>query len=161
MSRLPVGHLDTETCKVLDIVHDSVVDGEGLRTVIFFAGCPHRCDGCHNPYSWNMDNGSDMTVDELFEETFNPLTNITFSGGEPFAQARQIKPLAKRLKASGRHIWIYSGYTLEQLRERNDPDEIELLASCDVLVDGPFILSERDLTLSFRGSRNQRIHFLT
>ncbi|MFB1052050.1 anaerobic ribonucleoside-triphosphate reductase activating protein [Paraliobacillus sp. JSM ZJ581] len=144
--------------KVMNILHDSVVDGEGLRTVIFFAGCPHFCKGCHNPASWNIRNGTEMTVDEVVEEAgSNPLTDITLSGGEPFFQAEEVARVAKRLKAMGKHIWAYSGFTLEQLQQSKNPYQCELLSYCDVLVDGPFILAEKDLSLSFRGSRNQRV----
>ncbi len=83
--------------KVMNILHDSVVDGEGLRTVIFFAGCPHHCPGCHNPSSWKMTNGKEMSIDEIFEEVAsNPLTDVTFSGGEPFIQAKQLVDLAQK-----------------------------------------------------------------
>ncbi|PXW92020.1 ribonucleoside-triphosphate reductase class III activase subunit [Streptohalobacillus salinus] len=143
--------------KVLNIIHDSVVDGEGLRTVIFFAGCPHFCAGCHNPESWNIRNGKEMTVDEIVAECLsNPLTDITLSGGDPFFQAAEVKAVAKRLKAAGKNIWAYTGYTLDELLELGG-DHLDLVKHCDVLIDGPFILSERDLSLDFRGSRNQRI----
>lgn len=142
--------------KVMNIIHDSVVDGEGLRTVIFFAGCPHFCKGCHNPKSWNIHNGTEMTIDEVLKEVAsNPLTNVTLSGGEPFYQANEVSELAKEIKKLGKNIWAYSGYTIEQLLENED--HRLLLSYCDVLVDGPFVLAERDLTLTFRGSRNQRI----
>ncbi|CQR46211.1 Pyruvate formate-lyase 1-activating enzyme [Paraliobacillus sp. PM-2] len=144
--------------RVMNILHDSVVDGEGLRTVIFFAGCPHFCKGCHNPASWNIRNGTEMTVEEVVEEAgSNPLTDITLSGGEPFFQAQEVAQVAKRLKAMGKHIWAYSGFTLEQLQQSDNPYQRELLRYCDVLVDGPFVLAEKDLTLKFRGSRNQRV----
>ncbi|UJZ87091.1 anaerobic ribonucleoside-triphosphate reductase activating protein [Heyndrickxia coagulans] len=148
--------------RVMNIIHDSVVDGEGLRTVIFFAGCPHFCKGCHNPRSWNIHNGTEMPVEDVVAEVAsNPLTDVTFSGGEPFFQAQEVCEVAKRLKALGKNIWVYSGYTFEQLIASDDPYQQELLRYCDVLVDGPFLLAERDLTLSFRGSRNQRIIDLT
>lgn len=144
--------------KVMNIIHDSVVDGEGLRTVIFFAGCPHFCKGCHNPKSWNIRNGTEMTVEEVVEEVAsNSLTDVTLSGGDPFFQARDVSQVAKRLKELKKNIWAYTGYTLEQLLESPDPYQQKLLHYCDVLVDGPFILEERDLTLNFYGSRNQRI----
>ncbi len=144
--------------RVMNILHDSVVDGDGLRTVIFFAGCPHFCKGCHNPASWNIRNGSEMTIDEVVEEAGNnPLTNITLSGGEPFFQAKEVVEVAKRLKAMGKHIWSYSGFTLEQLQQSADPYQRELLSYCDVLVDGPFILAKKDLSLKFRGSSNQHV----
>jgi anaerobic ribonucleoside-triphosphate reductase activating protein len=148
--------------KVMNIIHDSVVDGEGLRTVIFFAGCPHFCKGCHNPRSWNIHNGTEMSVEEVVEEAAsNPLTDVTLSGGEPFFQAEEVCKVAKQLKELGKNIWIYTGFTFEQLLASRDPYIHELLGCCDVLVDGPFILAERDLTLPFRGSRNQRIIDLT
>ena len=144
--------------KVMNIIHDSVVDGDGLRTVIFFAGCPHFCEGCHNPASWNIRNGTEMTVDQVVQEVAsNPLTDVTLSGGEPFFQALEVAQVARRLKALGKHIWAYSGYTLEQLQDSEDKAKRELLSYCDVLVDGPFILEKRDLTLQFRGSSNQRV----
>lgn len=138
--------------------HDSVVDGEGLRTVIFFAGCPHHCFGCHNPESWNPKNGKEMSVQEIMDEVLsNPLTDITFSGGEPFCQAKEVKELARELKKLNKNIWIYTGYTIEQLKSSEDKHVGELLEYCDVLVDGPFIIEKRDITLPFRGSSNQRI----
>lgn len=144
--------------KVMNIIHDSVVDGEGLRTVIFFAGCPHFCQGCHNPASWNIRNGTEMSVEEVvYEVASNPLTDVTLSGGEPFFQAKEVAEVARRLKDLGKHIWAYSGYTLEQLEDAEDVYQRKLLSYCDVLVDGPFILAKKDLTLSFRGSSNQRI----
>lgn len=144
--------------KVMHIIHDSVVDGEGLRTVIFFAGCPHFCVGCHNPASWNIRNGTEMSVEEVVQEVAsNPLTDVTLSGGEPFFQAKEVAAVARLLKDLGKHIWAYSGYTLEQLVNAEDVHQRELLSYCDVLVDGPFILAKKDLTLSFRGSSNQRI----
>jgi len=144
--------------KVLNIIHDSVVDGEGLRTVVFFAGCPHQCLGCHNPDSWFRSNGTNMTLEEVLAEIkSNPMNDVTFSGGEPFIQAKQIVPLAKEVKKLGKNIWIYSGYTYEEIKNARDPYKPELLEICDVLVDGRFVLEERDLSLTFKGSRNQRI----
>lgn len=144
--------------KVLNIIHDSVVDGEGLRTVVFFAGCPHQCLGCHNPGSWFRSNGTNMSLEEILTEIkSNPMNDVTFSGGEPFIQAKQIVPLAKKVKELGKNIWIYSGFTYEEIINARDPYQPELLKICDVLVDGRFVLAERDLSLTFKGSRNQRI----
>lgn len=142
---------------VMNIYHDSIVDGEGFRTVVFFAGCPHKCKGCHNPQSWNINNGKQMTVEEVFDEVMsNPLSDVTFSGGDPFLQAKEIIPLAKMLKEAGKNIWAYSGFTMEQLMHLNG-DTRELLTYIDVLVDGRFILSKRDTSLYWCGSSNQRI----
>ena len=144
--------------KVMNIIHDSVVDGEGLRTVVFFAGCPHRCFGCHNPKSWNVCNGTEMTVEEIVKEIEkNSLTDVTFSGGDPFFQAAEVKKVAKIVKDLKKNLWIYTGYTLEEIQSAQNNDMIELLHYGDVLVDGRFELDKKDLTLPFRGSSNQRI----
>ncbi|WP_020061946.1 anaerobic ribonucleoside-triphosphate reductase activating protein [Bacillus sp. 123MFChir2] len=144
--------------RVMNIIHDSVVDGEGLRTVVFFAGCPHHCFGCHNPQSWNIYNGTEMTKEEIINEIENnPLTDVTFSGGDPFFQATEIKELAKNVKDLQKNLWIYTGYTFEEIQNSQNNDMIELLQYADVLVDGRFELEKRDLTLPFRGSSNQRI----
>ncbi|EMA6343578.1 anaerobic ribonucleoside-triphosphate reductase activating protein [Bacillus cytotoxicus] len=144
--------------RVMNMIHDSVVDGEGLRTVVFFAGCPHRCFGCHNPQSWNTCNGTEMTAEEIIKEIAkNPLTDVTFSGGDPFLQAAEVKKVAKGVKDLRKNLWIYTGYTLEEIQNSQNNDMIELLQYGDVLVDGRFELDKRDLTLPFRGSSNQRI----
>ncbi|UHA75830.1 anaerobic ribonucleoside-triphosphate reductase activating protein [Paenibacillus sp. 481] len=146
--------------RVLSIVHDSVVDGEGLRSVVFFSGCPHRCFCCHNPQSWRFEQGTAMTVEEVFQALMsNPLCEVTLSGGEPFMQAKQVKVLAQRLKQAGKHIWAYSGYTVEQLLSGTVHQQ-ELLRYIDVLVDGPFRLERKVPGLRFRGSDNQRIWML-
>lgn len=144
--------------KVMNILHDSVVDGPGLRTVVFFAGCPHQCLGCHNPASWKMTNGVDMSVEEIFKEIKgNPLTDVTFSGGEPLIQAKGLVKLAQQIKAIHKNIWVYSGFTYEEIINGPNRYQKALLDYCDVLVDGRFVLEERDLSLTFKGSRNQRI----
>jgi anaerobic ribonucleoside-triphosphate reductase activating protein len=142
--------------RVLTIFHDSIVDGNGLRTVIFFAGCPHFCQGCQNPQSWNRENGAEWTVGEVFQEVMrNELSNVTFSGGEPFLQSKEIAPLAKKLKRGGKNIWCYTGYLYEELIQC--PDHVAMLKYIDVLVDGRFELSKRDLSLQYKGSSNQRV----
>ena len=140
------------------IVQDSIVDGPGIRTTIFCQGCPHHCPGCHNPETWAFGIGTDMEVERILDIVReNPLCRgVTFSGGEPFAQAAGYAKLAKLLKQAGYEVASYSGFTFEQLLEGND-DQRELLGSIDVLIDGPFIQEEKSLELSFRGSRNQRI----
>ncbi|MDM5189137.1 anaerobic ribonucleoside-triphosphate reductase activating protein [Bacillus sp. DX4.1] len=144
--------------RVMNIIHDSVVDGEGLRTVVFFAGCPHHCFGCHNPKSWNLCNGTEMSAEEIIKEiATNSLTDVTFSGGDPFFQAAEVKEVAKAVKGLKKNLWIYTGYTLEEIQNSQNNDMTELLHYGDVLVDGKFELEKRDLTLPFRGSSNQRI----
>ena len=146
--------------RVLNIVHDSIVDGPGLRTVIFFAGCPHHCRGCHNPESWNPKGGIEMTIDEIAAECLsNPLNDVTFSGGDPLYQVEELAALAVILKANQKNIWCYTGYTYEDLQEKKDPSISLLFQHIDALVDGPFVLAKRDLSLLYRGSSNQRIFF--
>lgn len=143
---------------VLNIMHDSIVDGPGLRSTIFFAGCPHYCIGCHNPQSWNRNAGIKMTVEEIDEfVAINPINDITFSGGEPFLQIEELVILAKKLKQRGKNIWCYTGYKWEELLVVFGSKFIELCAYMDILVDGPFILDQRDVSLLYKGSKNQRI----
>ena len=140
------------------LISDSIVDGPGIRTTIFSQGCPHHCPGCHNPETWEFGCGTPMEEETILEIVrSNPLCRgVTFSGGEPFAQAEGYAKLAKLLKAHRYEVASYSGYTFEQLL-RGTPAQKELLANIDVLIDGPFLMEERSLELSFRGSRNQRI----
>ena len=140
------------------IVSDSIVDGPGIRVTIFCQGCPHHCPGCHNPETWEFGCGTPMEEETVLEIVrSNPLCRgVTFSGGEPFAQAEGYSKLAKLLKAHRYEVASYSGYTFEQLL-RGTPAQRELLQHIDVLIDGPFLMAEKSLELSFRGSRNQRI----
>jgi len=140
------------------IVTDSIVDGPGIRTCVFCQGCPHHCPGCHNPETWEFGCGTPMEESRILEIVrSNPLCRgVTFSGGEPFAQAEGFARLARLLKGAGYEVASYSGYTFEQLLD-GTPAQRQLLSLIDVLIDGPFVLSERSLQLAFRGSRNQRI----
>ncbi|MDR3225673.1 MAG: radical SAM protein [Clostridiales Family XIII bacterium] len=207
--------------RVAGIVEDSIVDGPGLRTVIFVQGCDKRCVECHNPDSQPLDGGNLYSPEALYEKIkANPLcSGVTFSGGEPLLQAAELLPLARLLKgadnaadiseaqdslelrlkgadnaadiseaqdslelrpvadtASGDDtgsdgdslpfkqeksrvyaLAIYTGDTIEQILERGERAQLELLSLADILIDGPFVLEEKSLTLPFRGSRNQRI----
>ena len=140
------------------IVSDSIVDGPGIRTTVFSQGCPHHCPGCHNPETWEFGCGTAMEEDmNLQIVRSNPLCRgVTFSGGEPFAQAEGFAKLAKLLKAAGYEVASYTGYTFEQLIKGNSHQRA-LLETIDILIDGPFLLAEKTLEISFRGSRNQRI----
>ncbi|MBR4882826.1 MAG: anaerobic ribonucleoside-triphosphate reductase activating protein [Bacteroidales bacterium] len=143
---------------ILDIIDGTVVDGPGFRLSIYCAGCSHRCNGCHNPQSWEIGNGKEMDVEELLQVVKDSPWNVTFSGGDPFFQAEGFAQLAQRIKAeTSKTVWCYTGYTLEALVQENDPWKMELLRSIDVLVDGPFVQDLRDEQLRFRGSANQRI----
>ena len=140
------------------IISDSIVDGPGIRTTIFCQGCPHHCPGCHNPETWDFGCGTDVPVEDLVEVVqSNPLCRgVTFSGGEPFAQAKGFAKLARLLKEKGYEVASYSGYTFEELLSGSE-DQKELLSSIDILIDGPFLMAEKSLEVPFRGSRNQRI----
>ena len=131
--------------RIANTVHDSIVDGQGLRFTVFTQGCPHRCPGCHNPGTHDPAGGRDVSVAALVEElTKNPLmAGLTLSGGEPFAQAADCAALAKAAHGLGLTVWTYTGYLFEQ--------------ETDVLVDGPFLQDQKSYELHFRGSRNQRL----
>ena len=140
------------------LISDSIVDGPGIRTTVFSQGCPHHCPGCHNPETWEFGCGTDMEEERLVEIVrSNPLCRgVTFSGGEPFAQAAGFARLAKLLKEKGYEVASYTGYTFEQLL-KGTAEQRQLLESIDVLIDGPFLLTEKSLEVPFRGSKNQRI----
>lgn len=144
---------------IAGIEEDSITDGPGLRFVLFVQGCPHHCEGCHNPETHEFGVGEEKSVEELFERIKgNPLqSGVTFSGGEPFCQPEGLAKLAHLLKEAGYHLASFSGFTFEQLIASTNPAIHDLLSQLDILVDGPFILAERDLELRFRGSRNQRV----
>ena len=141
------------------VAGDSIVDGPGIRTAYFCQGCPHHCEGCHNPETWDFAGGTAVDTSELADiARRNPLCHgVTFSGGEPFAQPEGFAELADRLKQEGYEIASYTGYTFEHLRDSGTPAQKELLRHLDVLIDGPFVLAQRSLDLVFRGSANQRI----
>ena len=143
---------------IAGIQTDSIVDGPGIRTTYFCQGCPHHCAGCHNPETWPFAGGTPMETEELASYALsNPLCRgVTFSGGEPFAQAEGFAELAKVLKAKGYEVASYSGYTFEQL-QNGTPAQKALLSCIDVLIDGQFVREKKSLETPFRGSTNQRI----
>lgn len=146
--------------RISGVINESVVDGPGIRTTIFFQGCHHACPGCHNPETWNVDGGKELLLNDLLATVdFNPLiSGVTFSGGEPFLQAQFAALLGAVLKQNGLDIWIYTGYTWEYLLQHlSQPGFSELLHVTDVIVDGPFIVTLKDPQLNFKGSTNQRI----
>lgn len=146
----------SETIRVIDIVYGTSVDGVGLRTSVYCAGCENRCEGCHNPQSWDAEGGREMTVEEIFDLVVEAGMNVTFSGGDPMLRPQGFTALARMIRErTDKTIWCYTGYLFEDV-VRN-PVRLALLENVDVLVDGRFVLAERDLTLRFRGSRNQRI----
>ena len=142
--------------RILDIRYGTSVDGIGLRTSLYCAGCENHCPGCHNPQSWDERGGTPISVDELFRLIVDADMNVTFSGGDPMLHPEGFIALAQMIKQhTNKTIWCYTGYRFEELM--NHPLRSELVRLCDVLVDGRYMESERDLTLHFRGSRNQRI----
>ena len=143
--------------KLSGIINDSIVDGPGLRLSVFAQGCPHNCKGCHNPETHDPQGGSYMDVDEIIEKARkNPLLQgITLSGGEPFMQADAMVYLAKKAREIGLNVVIYTGYTWEELMEREE--FMRLVREADYIVDGRFELSLRTLDMPFVGSSNQRI----
>ena len=141
---------------VISIVESTSVDGPGLRTTVYCAGCGHRCKGCHNPQSWDINRGTLTDVTVLADRLLATGEDITFSGGDPMFQAEAFGELATTIKSkSNRNIWCYTGYKIEQLIRM--PKAMGLLKNIDVLVDGQFKLALRDENLLFRGSSNQRL----
>ena len=149
--------------RIAGIVRDSIVDGPGLRMTIFVQGCNHHCVGCHNPKTHDPNGGKKWTTGTLGleitkEHRKNPLfTGLTISGGEPFDQAEACCYLAKVAHMYGVDVWVYTGYTFDELRQSKDAGINNLLVSTDVIVDGPFDISKRSLELKYRGSSNQRL----
>ena len=144
-----------------EIQKDSIVDGEGIRSVIWTQGCPHHCLGCHNPTTHSYTGGVVVDTDDL-KKQINKLEiqdGITFSGGDPMEQAEACAEIATYCKEKGLNIWCYTGYTFEELLEKAKKDDtiLSFLKKIDVLVDGKFILKEKSYDVIFRGSRNQRL----
>lgn len=146
--------------RIADIIGESIVDGPGFRMTVFTQGCPHHCEGCHNPHTHAFDGGRVVTVGEVVEKfKKNPLlSGITLSGGEPFCQPAACAEIAKAVHELKKNVIVYSGYTFEQLFEmsQKNSDVKELLMNSDILIDGRFELSQRSLELRFKGSKNQR-----
>lgn len=146
---------DTPTIRVIDIVDGTIVDGPGLRTSIYLAGCLHKCPGCHNESTWPFDAGHDMTVEQIEAHVLENDFDVTFSGGDPLYQPYALTAACKAIKKLGKNIWCYTGFTFEEVYA--SPTMRHVLDVIDVLVDGPFIIDKRDPSLRFRGSSNQRI----
>lgn len=162
-----------EILNLAGIMGESIVDGPGIRFAIFCQGCPHHCKGCHNPETHPFEGGTPVRIDRILQQIDKDpiLRGVTFSGGEPMCQALAFAELARGVKERGLDIVVFTGYRYEELvsfcagQAKNDdklklldPAAVsELMELTDILIDGPFILEERDLSLSFRGSRNQRV----
>ncbi|WP_304383614.1 anaerobic ribonucleoside-triphosphate reductase activating protein [Muribaculum intestinale] len=140
---------------VLDIVRGTTVDGPGFRTSVYMAGCRHACPGCHNPQSWDFNGGTLMDIEELMAVVEEEDWDVTLTGGDPMYHPGAVMEIARRVHELGHDIWVYTGFTWEDLIKKEELSNV--LRLIDVIVDGPYHAAERDTDLLFRGSRNQRI----
>lgn len=142
-----------------NITTDDMLNGDGLRTVLWVAGCTHRCEGCHNPITWDIEGGipfDEAAETELFEKlSVNYISGVTFSGGDPLHphNREEITRLAKKIRAElpDKTIWLYTGFEWEDIKE------LEIIQLLDVVVDGRFVKSLLDAKLHWKGSSNQRV----
>lgn len=146
------------TARILSIVRGTTVDGPGLRTSIYFAGCNHHCEGCHNPQSWDFDGGSLMTLSQILNIVEEEDFDVTLSGGDPLYRPEFVSALVKGIAALGHKVWIYTGFTWEEIE--NDDTLRNAVNDAEAVVEGRFVESLRDTSLYFRGSANQRIIYL-
>lgn len=145
--------------RVMGIKYDSVMDGFGMRSVVFTAGCGHFCRGCQNPRSWNIENGEEYTIDQIIERLeYAGHKRVTLSGGDPMYQIEETCELVRELKSLGYNVWMYTGYKKEELELMGREDVRFILDHVDGLVDGRFVLDEYEVDLELRGSRNQRVY---
>lgn len=141
------------------IKYNDIADGPGVRTTVFVSGCRRHCPGCHNTEAWDFHFGKEWNwqLEQMVIDSLRPywIQGLTVCGGEPFEPENEeaLIPFLRRVRRElpEKDVWVYTGYTLEELKGR------ELLSLADVLVDGPFLLGQKDAGLAFRGSRNQRI----
>lgn len=152
---------DITMLRLFGTVNDSIVDGPGIRYAVFVQGCPHNCDGCHNPKSHDINGGYFLSIENILEKIKkNPLLDgVTFSGGEPFLQAKELSELAKSVHKMGLNIFTYTGYKIEELLAGANEENswFELIKNSDYIVDGKFIKELKSYDLIFKGSSNQRI----
>ena len=147
--------------RIAGFVEESIVDGPGFRIVIFFQGCAHHCYGCHNPETWDFEGGKEVSFDlikKIIDD--NPYADgITLSGGDPLYQIDASTEIAEYAKSKGLDVILYTGFLFEEVLEMTKANQRlkDLLNNVDTLIDGPFILGQRHLSLKFRGSSNQRI----
>ena len=149
--------------QIAQIIPATEAEGPGKRFAVWFQGCPLRCPGCCNPEFLPFKGGETKSLSEMTEELIrakaeSDIEGITLLGGEPFAHVEAAIGLARTARELGLSVMIFSGYTLEQLRDEN---QIQLLALTDILVDGPYVREQPDAQRRWVGSTNQRVHFLT
>ena len=142
-----------------DLQTDSIVDGLGIRTVIWTQGCSHNCAYCHNPSTHDFNGGELVELDDVLDalEDLSGQDGITLSGGDPFFQSKQCAELAKKARELGMNVWAYTGFMYEDLIKSNKKEVLEFLFQIDVLIDGKFEINKKSLDCPFRGSYNQRI----
>ena len=140
---------------IIDIIKGTTVDGPGFRTSIYFAGCYHNCEGCHNPQSWDFNTGSQYSIDQLIDIILEEDFDVTLSGGDPLYHPEFVETLVGKIKELNYTVWIYTGFTWEEIV--TDNKLLKAISGADVVVDSPYIHSLRDTDLLFRGSSNQRL----
>lgn len=142
--------------RIAGIVEESIVDGPGIRFVVFTQGCKHNCPGCHNPHTHSFDGGEIIEIDSIIDSIKgNPLlSGVTLSGGEPFEQAKPLTELSKKVRELGYNIISYTGYTYEYIIENSSEANgwMELLKEIDILIDGRFEIEKKSLNLKYRGN---------
>lgn len=143
------------TYRILDIRRGTTVDGPGLRTSIYMAGCRHACPGCHNPDSWDPRGGTPMSLSSLLEIISDEDFDVTLTGGDPLWLGERLIPLVEAIKAEGKNLWLYTGFTIHEIRL--SPLLRRVVRDIDTIVEGRFVNALRDPDLRFRGSSNQRI----
>ena len=141
--------------QIMDIIRGTTVDGPGFRTAIYMAGCSHACPGCQNPQSWDFNAGHTMTLEEIMEIVREEDFDVTLTGGDPLCSPEATETLTRAIKESGYGIWLYTGFTFEEI-EANEKLK-KAIKNVDTIVEGPYMESLRDPDLPFRGSSNQRI----
>ena len=147
--------MDFPSYNVVEIIRGTTVDGPGFRTSIYLAGCNHNCEGCHNPETHNPEGGSIMSLDDIMKIVREEDFDVTLSGGDPLFNPQKLKILIRTLKKDRRNVWVYTGFTWEDIIKNKIL--ADAIREADAVVDGPFILSLRNTDLRFRGSENQRI----
>ncbi len=147
---------NSDKLRVLQVVEGTSVDGPQLRTSIYVAGCKHACPECHNPQSWDFNGGEYRSLDDLMTIIAYNESPVTLSGGDPLYQPAAVQALVHRIKTElGYNVWLYTGFTWEEITA--DPVLLDTIKEVDVVVDGPFVVALRDISLLFKGSSNQRL----
>lgn len=153
--------------QVASIIPGTRAEGPGLRVAVWTQGCSIRCEGCFNPDLWGARGGQTMTVDDLVDRVLEAAgqdaetEGVTFLGGEPFDQPKELAKVARKLRSQGLSVMVFTGFTLEEIRSKGNPSTAEFLSEIDLLVDGPYVKGLPDLSRPWVGSTNQRFHFLT